>query len=135
MVSTLAHLEKLVTHKILKEGVAFRLSADGLDRTYQVELGTVLWFLPKSLDFLPSYGTNAGWLEQLGPKGPWIVERLIGMQEFPQAMDCDGKGTMLEDCVRRACQAAAGNWTWLSTSMCARRFEHGAAMGLIWTRP
>ena len=80
LVSTMALHEKLVTQKILKEGVVFRLSADGLDRTYQVELGTVLWSLPKALDFLPSYGKNAGWLEQLGPKGPWIVERLIGMR-------------------------------------------------------
>ena len=30
------------------------------------------------------------------------------MREFPQAMDCDGKATMLEDCVRRACQTAGG---------------------------
>ena len=108
MVSTMALHEKLVTQKIMKDGVVFRLSADGLDRTYQVELGTVLWSLPKALDFLPSYGKQAGWLEQLGPKGPWIVERLIGMREFPQAMDCDGKATMLEDCVRRACQAPGG---------------------------
>lgn len=108
MVSTMALNEKQVTQKILKAGVVFRLSADGLDRTYQVELGTVLWTLTKSLDFLPSYGEKAGWLEQLGPKGPWIVERLIGMREFPHAMDCDGKATMLEDCVRRACQTEGG---------------------------
>ena len=36
------------------------------------------------------------------------MERLIGMREFPRAMDCDGKATMLEDCVRRACQTAGG---------------------------
>ena len=84
------------------------MSADGLDRTYQVEVGTVLWTLPKALEFLPSYGKTAGWLEQLGPKGPWLVERLIGMREFPRAMDCDGKAAMLEDCVRRACQTAGG---------------------------
>ena len=68
----------------------------------------MLWSLPKALGFLLSYGKNAGWLEQLGPQGPWIVERLIGMREFPQAMDCDGKATMLEACVRRACQTAGG---------------------------
>ena len=84
------------------------MSADGLDRTYQVEIGTVLWCLPKALDFLPSYGKHAGWLEQLGPKGPWIVERVIGMHEFPRAMDCDGKASMLEDCVRRACLQGGG---------------------------
>ena len=108
LVSTMAQYEKLVTQRIIKEGVVFRLSADGLDRTYQVELGTVLWSMPKALDFLLSYGTNAGWLEQLGPNGPWIVERLIGMREFPRGMDCDGKATMIEDCVRRACQTAGG---------------------------
>ena len=70
LVLSMALHEKLVTHKILKEGVAFRLSADGLDRTYQVEIGTVLWSLPKVLDFLPRSAGNAGWLEQLGPKGP-----------------------------------------------------------------
>ena len=43
LVSTLAQHEKLVTHAILKQGAVFRLSADGLDRAYQVELGTVLW--------------------------------------------------------------------------------------------
>ena len=51
---------------------------------------------------------KGGWLEQLGPKGPWIVERLIGAREFPRAMDCDGKASMLEDCVRRARQTAGG---------------------------
>ena len=30
------------------------------------------------------------------------------MQEFPQAMDCEGKVAMLEECVRRACQYASG---------------------------
>ena len=108
MVSTMALHEKLVTQKILKEGAVFRLEADGKDRTYQVEIGTVLWSLPKALGFLPSYAKKAGWLEQLGPKGPWIVERLIGMRELPQAMDCDAKATMVENCVRRACQAAGG---------------------------
>ena len=131
-VMSMAQHEKWVTQKILKEGVVFRLSADGLDRAYQVELGTVLWSLPKALDFLPSYGKNAGWLEQLGPKGPWIVERLIGMREFPRAMDCDGKATMLEDCVRRACQTAGGE---VDVEMCERRCGHGAAMGRICLYP
>ena len=60
---------------------------------------------------------------------------MIGMREFPQAMDSDGKATMLEDCVRRACQTAGGEWMWICTSMCERRLEHGAAMGLIWVCP
>ena len=108
LVFSMALHEKLLTQKILKEGVVFRLSADGLERTYQVEIGTVLWSLPKALEFLPRFATNAGWLEQLGLKGPWLVERLIGMREFPGGMGTDGKATMLEDCVRRACQALGG---------------------------
>ena len=108
LVSTMAHYEKQVTHRLLMEGAVFRLQADALDRTYQVEIGTVLWSLPSSLKHLPQYGDKEGWLEALGPRGPWIVERIIGMQEFPQAMDCDGKAAMLEGCVRRACQSSTG---------------------------
>ena len=104
----MAQYEKIVTHRLLKEGAVFRLAADGLDRTYQVEIGTVLWKIPKALDFLPTYALKAKWLEQLGPEGPWIAERIIGTREFPQAMDGDGKASMLEDCVRRACQTAGG---------------------------
>ena len=40
---------------------------------------------------------QAKWLEQLGPKGPWLAERLLGMQGFPGDLDCDGKVAMLED--------------------------------------
>ncbi len=64
--------------------------------------------LPAFLKHLPTHGEQAGWLEVLGPRGPWIVERIIGMQEFPHAMDCDGKVSMLEACVRRACLSASG---------------------------
>ena len=48
------------------------------------------------------FGQQQGWLEELGPRGPWIVERIIGMQEFPQAMGLDGKVSMIEECVHRA---------------------------------
>ena len=51
VVLSMALHEKWVTQKILREGIVFRLSADGVDRTYQVEIGTVLWALPKVLDF------------------------------------------------------------------------------------
>ena len=73
LVSTMALNEKRVTQRILKQGAVFRLSADGLDRTYQVEVGTVLWSLPKPQEFLPSYGKTVGWLEQLGHRdhGSW----------------------------------------------------------------
>eukprot|EP00959_Pyramimonas_sp_CCMP1952_P067294 1404538-Pyramimonas_sp.AAC.1 len=56
LVSTLAHFEKLVARGILKEGVVFRVSADGLDRACQGEIGTLLWSLPLVLDSLHSYG-------------------------------------------------------------------------------
>ena len=97
----MAQYEKELTYRLLKEGSVFRLEADGLDRTYQVGIGTVLWSLPAAVAV--QHGEQAGWLEQLGPRGPWIVERLIGMREFPAGMDCDGKVAMLEACVRRAC--------------------------------
>ena len=96
------------THQLLREGAIFRLQADGLERTYQVEIGTVLWALPASLQHLPKHGRQEGWLQELGPRGPWVIERIIGMREFPQAMDCEGKVAMLEECVRRACQSASG---------------------------
>ena len=60
------------------------------------------------MEHVLAHGELAGWLEVLGPRGPWIVERVIGMQEFPQRMDCDGRVTMLEACVRRACLSASG---------------------------
>ena len=71
MVSTMALRETLVTQKILKAGVVFRLSADGLDRTYQVEIGTVLWSLPKSF-CSATVKMQAGWNSwaQKGP-GSW----------------------------------------------------------------
>ena len=108
LTSTMAKHEREVTYRVLKEGAVFRLQADGLERTYQVEIGTVLWSLLVFLKDLPAHGEQAGWLEALGPRGPWIVERIIGMQEFPQAMDCDGKVSMLEACVRRACLSPSG---------------------------
>ena len=100
----MAQYEKDLAHRLLRDGAAFRLQADGLERTYQVEIGTVIWSLSSDL----KHGEQDGWVEVLGPRGPWIVERVIGMQEFPQRMDCDGKVSMLEACVRRACLSASG---------------------------
>ena len=108
LVHTMACYEKEVTLRLLRDGAVFRLMADGLERTYQVEIGTVLWSWPSYLKHLPAHGVAAGWLEELGPRGPWIVERIIGMQEFPQDMGEDGKVSMLEACVRRACLSANG---------------------------
>ena len=108
LVTSMAKYEKELTHRLLREGAVFRLQADGLDRTYQVEIGIILWTLPAFLKHLPSHGEQGGWLEVLGPRGPWIVERIIGMQEFPHSMDVDGKVSMLEASVRRACAAVTG---------------------------
>ena len=79
-----------------------------MERTYQVEIGTVLWSLPAKLAHLPAYGENAGWLEVLGPRGPWLVERIIGMEEFPGEMNCEGKVAMFESSLRRACVEEGG---------------------------
>ena len=76
LVSTMALHEKLVTQKILKEGVVFRLSADGLDRTYQVELSTVLFVVSAEGFELSAQlrKKQAGW-NSWAPKGPesWNV--------------------------------------------------------------
>ena len=109
LVITMAQYEKHLTYLALKAGSIFRLQADGLDRTYQVEIGTVIRQLPCRLQHWLSYGKQAGWLQQLGPRGPWIVERIIGMQEFPNDMGSDGKVSMLEECVRRSCLAIGGD--------------------------
>ena len=107
-ITTMAFYEKELTRRVLREGAVFRLQADGLERTYQIEIGTVIWSWPAGLKPLQAHGEKQGWLEVLGPRGPWIVERLIGMQEFPQDMDCDGKASMLETNVRRACLNGSG---------------------------
>ena len=104
----MVHYQRLVIFNVLKEGAAFRLQADGLERTYQVEIGTVLWPLLANFQHLTTHGELAGWLQVLGPRGPWIVERIIGVQEFPQGMDLDGKVSMPEACMRRACMDSNG---------------------------
>ncbi len=104
----MAQYEKDLTHRMLRDGAVLRLQADGLERTYQVEIGTVIWSLSSDLRHVLTHGEQAGWLEVLDPRGPWLVERIIRMQEFPQRMDCDGKVAMLEACVRRACISLSG---------------------------
>ena len=49
----------------------------------------MLWKMPAFLKDLLC-NENAG-VEVLGPKGPWLVERIAGMREFPKSMDVDGK--------------------------------------------
>ena len=41
LVETMAHYEKDLAACVLREGSVFRLSADGLEMTYHVEIGTV----------------------------------------------------------------------------------------------
>ena len=101
----MAQYERIQTYRLLQEGAVFRLAADGQQRIYQVEVGTAVWPFPASLYQLCRHGLQEGWLQQLGPRGPWVVERIIGMREFPQVMNCDGKVAMIEESVRRACQA------------------------------
>ena len=60
LVTTMAHYEKELAHRLLKEGAVFRLQADGLERTYQVEIGTVLWSLPYLLKNSLAHGKRAG---------------------------------------------------------------------------
>ena len=42
LVQSMARYERVLTFNLLKEGAVLRLQADGLERTYQVEIGTVL---------------------------------------------------------------------------------------------
>ena len=109
LIMAMAQYESIQTYRLLQEGAVFRLAADGQERTYQVEIGTVLWSFPASLQQFCRHGQQQGWLQELGPRGPWSVERIIGMREFPQDMNCDGKVAMIEECVRRACQSPGGH--------------------------
>ena len=107
--STLASLERLVTHEVLKAGVAYWLQADGLGRTYQAGIGAVVWKFPASVAWLLQPGLHFSWLLQLGDRGPWLVERLLGAREFPAEMNTPAKVQMLVDYVRRATQDANGD--------------------------
>ena len=106
---TMAKYERLVTQSFLKAGSVHRLQADGLGRTYQVEIGTVVWRFPVALRYYQQQEQHFRWLTPLGDRGPWLVERVIGMHEFPDDMGCDGKVSMLETCVRKVAVTAAGD--------------------------
>ena len=68
--------EKKVTQSLLRDSAAFVISADGLDRSYQGEVRAVLWKLPSFLKDWLIYEEKAGWLQVLGPKSLWVVERI-----------------------------------------------------------
>ena len=83
LVSTMAFHEKRVTQRIFKEGAVFRLSADGLDRTYEVKLGTVVWSRPKSVrGGVWVHGRWSAWL------GAWLflsfsLSLFLSFSRFP----------------------------------------------------
>ena len=45
-VGAMAAVERTLTHEFIPAESVFRILADGLERTYQVELGTVVWDFP-----------------------------------------------------------------------------------------
>jgi hypothetical protein len=60
----MAYYERMQTHRLLGEGAVFRLEADGLERTYQVEIGTALWSMPACLQHVLKHGQQEGWLQE-----------------------------------------------------------------------
>ena len=92
--------ERFTTRMLLRNGSVFRLQADGRKRVYQVEIGTVVWKFPAALQDQRGDLEKLGCISSLGERGPWIAERLIGMHEFPNEMDMDGKASMVEAAVR-----------------------------------
>ncbi len=78
--------DRMISYSLLTLGSVFRLMADGAVRICQVEIGAVLWELPRAVTALTASVEQIGWLEELGPSDPWIAERTIGMQTFPGGM-------------------------------------------------
>ena len=107
LLGTWAACEREVTRDVLQLGSVFRLAADGLGRTYQVELGAVLWTLPARLQWLLQLqpgmrDVSQPTVQQLGPKGPWLVDRLLSARDLPDDMDTAGKADGVWGSVRRA---------------------------------
>ena len=65
LVGAMAQYERIQTYRLLQEGAVFRLAADGQQRTYQVEIGTVLWSFPhpcsKYADMASKRGGCSSW--------------------------------------------------------------------------
>ena len=107
LVAAWAAFEKGLTREVIQHGTAFRLAADGLQRTFQVELGAILWGLPPKLRWLLELrpgmdDVSHPSVEQLGDHGPWLVDRVIGAREIPDEMDTAGKVHAVGASVRRA---------------------------------
>ena len=105
---TIVSYEQFITKTLLEHGTVFRLQADGRKRVYQVEVGAVLWKFPAALEPVRADLDKGGCISCLGARGPWIVERLIGMHEFPGEMHLEGKVSMVEKAVRSTTLGADG---------------------------
>ena len=67
-----------------------------------------LWKFPAALEPVRADLVKSGCISCLGPQGPWVAERLIGMHEFPGEMHLEGKASMVQDAVRNATLGAEG---------------------------
>ena len=119
---TMAAVERDVTYHLLQTANTCSLQADGLERIYQVEMGMVVWKIPKVCPWLHQLGTHAPpWLEQLGERGPWVVHRLLSAREIPAEMSTAHKADFVAESVRRACAPVGGSLAVdLHKSVCSR---------------
>ena len=124
-VATMASVERDVTHAFLAAATAFALAADGLGRTYQVNITMVIWKFPTHLQYLLQPGLPLPWLQTLGPRGPWLVDRMIGARELPAALNTDAKAAEVRECVRRAVFHVPGDNN-------AEMFQRICASALCW---
>ena len=67
-----------------------------------------MWKSPAALQHRRGDIEKGGLVSCLGECGPWIVERLIGMREFPNEMDLDGKASMVEAALRNTAVKPGG---------------------------
>ena len=104
----MATLERTLTYEFLTRASACRLQADGQGRTYQVELGMVLWQFPPLGSWLLQPKMDRPWLLQLGDRGPWLIDRLICAREMPAELDTAGKVDMIAQSFLRACTSIDG---------------------------
>ena len=91
-----------------------------------MEIGTLLWKFPTSLRVYIENVSSFRWIEELGPQGPWLVDRVIGARDFPADMGTANKVEMLKDCVRRAAVSAGGE---VDTKL----FAHMKKQTRVWT--
>ena len=108
VLQSMATFERQLTHQLMQAATSFRLQADGQGRIYQVEMGMVIWKLPRPFSWLLQPGQESPWLVQLGGRGPWLAERVICMREVPGELDTAGKVDMVAQCVLRACSQTSG---------------------------